>query len=204
MGQRILVVSAPSSGGKGEACKTALARHPQLMLSVSVATRGPRPGEQDGREYHFWPGQAKRFRKEAQAGHFLEWQQVYQNDEGYRGTPVTEVPRIWSLGKTPLLDIDVEGAIRVKKMYPREATCIFLKPSPLSKWEEVLRGARKSEGPEGIEDRIRKGPLEIARAERAGNKIFAYTVVNRFDSFFYNEVENCLLEILGTPAPFER
>lgn len=206
MNKKIIVVAGPSGAGKGEACQAAQKDHPELMLSVSVATRSPRPQEHDGVHYHFWPGEEERFLKSAAANYFLEWEQVYDDPEGYRGTPASEIPRIWVLGRTPLLDIDVEGAIRIKEMYGAEALCLFIKPSPLGVWEEMLRGRDRKNGTpiEKTEKRIRKGPAEILRAQSVEGVVFDKIITNEFDPFFYNKVANWFWQKLGTPEPFVR
>lgn len=206
---KIIVFFGPSGAGKGEASRYALKQYPtELMFSVSDNTREPRPKEIDGEDYHFLKGKtaaarAKKFLKKVAGGKYLEWQKVYDNDDGYRGTPVSEISRIWSRGKTPVLDIDVEGAINVYRMFPRETVRILLKPDSWEVWEQRLRARHVRDGGD-LEDpkflaRIAKARPEVERAEAAG---FEQKIVNRYDDWFYNDVDNIVHNILGVAAPF--
>lgn len=208
---KIIAISAPSGAGKSRACAYALDRYgSQLGFSISANSRKRRPHEKDGVHYHFMPGvtaaeRAANFKLAVGDGKLLEWQQVYDNDDGYRGTLVSEIPRIWGEGKIPLLDLDVEGAINLKlNLYPTETTCIFIDPASLAMLERVLRERTMKDGadPDKIEDRIRKAPLEIARTKDVGRKVFEHVLRNNYDDFFFNEVDNCMFEILGVVAPF--
>lgn len=207
---KIIVITGPSGAGKSKARDYALERYNQLAFSISANSRERRPHEKDGIDYHFMPGasaaeRAAKFREKVNNNQFLEWQQVYNNNNGYRGTLVTEIPRIWGEGKIPLLDLDVEGAINVKlNLYPKQTTCIFIEPVSLEVLVRILRQRSIIDGadPKKIEDRIRKAPLEIARAKEVGKRVFEYTLINKYNPASLNLIDNYFAEILGVEAPF--
>src|SRR3954462_9411851 len=137
----VLVVTGPSGVGKGTVIKHLLARRPDYRLSVSATTRPPRPGEQDGRDYHFLTQQE--FERRLAAGGFLE-DALYAGN--HYGTLKEEVDR------TPgnlVLEVEVEGARQVRQALP-EATQVFIAPPPDETLRERLVG-RRTDDPEVIE-----------------------------------------------------
>ena len=113
-GNKIIIIAAPSGAGKTSIVKYLLKQMPeQLAFSISCTTRSPRTGETDGVEYYFTS--VEDFEKKISKSELAEWEMVYFGK--YYGTPVSELERIWEMGKTPLLDIDVKGALNVKKMF---------------------------------------------------------------------------------------
>lgn len=202
MQNKAIVITGFSGAGKGEAGKFALKTYPQLMLSVSANTRPPRPDETDGVHYHFW--QRSRFQQGINEGLFVEWQQVYPGDEGFRGTLASELPRIFGLGRVPFFDLEVYGAAKMKEIAQQKGFMverIFIRPESLEQWEQKLREREEKNGTplDEVEKRIRKAPEELAFAERAG---FEHTVLNAYDDIFFNRIDNCLHKVLGVPVPF--
>ena len=163
---RLTVLSGPS--GVGKSTVVASLRHtcPQIWQSVSVTTRMPRPGEADGREYHFVS--EHEFDKMAAAAEFLEWAQFAGNKYG---TPRAPVAGKLSAGVPALLEIDVEGARQIRRAVPG-ALLVFLAPPS---WDELVRRltGRETEPPEVIARR-----LEAARAELEAESEFDVTLVN--------------------------
>lgn len=163
---RLVVLAGPSGVGKGSVVARARELMPALWVSVSWATRAPRPGEVDGREYHFVDEAL--FRAEIERGGFLEWAQYAGH---YKGTPREPVERHLVAGVPALLEIDLQGARLVRAAMP-SAFLVFLKPPSLAELQRRLLG-RGTENPEQIRDR-----MEIAARELAAETEFDATVVN--------------------------
>ncbi|MBS1616681.1 MAG: guanylate kinase [Bacteroidetes bacterium] len=159
MPHRIIIITAPSGSGKTTLVKRLLTAMPELAFSVSACTRAPRPGEQDGRDYHFLSEQD--FKRHIDAGDFVEWEMVYTGK--YYGTMRQELERIWAEGRTPLVDIDVKGALAIQEQFPEESLSIFIKAPSL----EVLRHrltARATESAKMLEERLAKAEFELMDA----------------------------------------
>jgi guanylate kinase len=162
----LLVIAGPSGVGKGTVVKKLLERDPSLWLSVSATTRPPRPGEADGVDYLFIDKPA--FEALRAADGFLEWFEVYGD---LKGTPRGPVEQHLSAGEDVVLEIDVQGALAVRRQFP-EAVLVFLQPpSP----EELRRRllSRPSAASEDIDAR-----LAAAAAEEAQAGAFDEVVVN--------------------------
>ncbi|HVH18079.1 MAG TPA: guanylate kinase [Myxococcota bacterium] len=180
-----LVVAAPSGTGKTTVCRALVARDPQLVFSVSHTTRRQRPGEQDGRDYHFVP--ETEFRRMKDAGAFLEWA-VY-NDHLY-GTSFAAIDAALADGRDVVLEIEVQGARQVRERRA-DARLVFLLPPSWQALEARLRG-RGTDGDEEITRRLR-----VAEGELAAACDFDYAVVN-------DEVESCVRELAGIVAAERR
>jgi guanylate kinase len=166
---RLIVLSGPSGVGKSTVLRSLLARHPdRLRLSVSATTRPPRPGEQEGVDYYFLTPQE--FARRRQAGEFLECCEVFGRGHWY-GTLLSEVTSSPGDEKGVVLDIDVDGAEKVRAQFPYAPT-IFLRPSSEAELERRLR-ARGTESEEAIQRRLEVARRELARADQ-----YKYQVVN--------------------------
>ncbi len=157
MTPRIVVLSAPSGGGKTTIANAVREQHPQRFgFSVSATTRKPRPGERDGIDYRFWT--RPQFRAAVGAGRFLEHAE-YAGEQ--YGTLKEEVEKVLKSGRHVLLDIDVEGARQVRKLYPDDrAITIFILPSdPKVLVERLVQ--RKSESPGEIKQRVDRAMYEL-------------------------------------------
>ena len=128
---KIIIITAPSGSGKTTLVKKLLQACPQLSFSVSACTRQPRNGEEHGRDYYFYGEDA--FKRMIEEEAFVEWEMVYTGK--YYGTMKSELARIWDAGKTPLVDIDVKGAIAMQDAYPDASLSIFIQAPSI----EVLR-----------------------------------------------------------------
>src|SRR5690242_5267066 len=169
----LVVISAPSGGGKTTLCKELLTARPQMTRAVTCTTREPRPGEKDGVDYFFLD--ADSFLKRVQAGNFLEHATVYGNSYG---TLKGEVLGKLRQGKDVLLNVDVQGAatIRQKALEDPELkdalVSVFLTPPSLEILEERLR-RRGTDSPAVIQKR-----LGVARQEIAQWKNFDYLLIS--------------------------
>ncbi len=155
MTQKIIIITAPSGSGKTSITHHLLSLFPELEFSISATTRSPRQSEQDAVDYYFLTTEA--FEEKIAAGEFLEWEMVYKGK--YYGTLKSEIGRMWVKGKVPVLDIDVHGAMHIKKLYPGKTLSIFIEaPSD----EELRRRLEKrgTETPESLEARLHKAAYE--------------------------------------------
>lgn len=155
---KIVLIAAPSGAGKTSIVKYLLEKMPErLAFSISCTTRSPRPGETDGKEYYFIP--LSTFEKKISEDSLAEWEMVYPGK--YYGTPVSELERIWKMGKTPLLDIDVKGGLNIRKRYPNATLAIFIEPPSLEELSRRLQ-ARGTETPESLSTRLDKASYEMS------------------------------------------
>ena len=163
----LFVVSAPSGAGKTSLCRGVTASLENLTHSVSHATRKPRPGETDGRDYYFVS--QERFRDMVQSGDFAEWAEVHSH---LYGTSRRVLDDMLSKGLDVILDIDTQGAKQIKSKYDT-AVFIFIMPPSLDILEERLRN-RKSDH----EDEIRRR-MQRSREEIRDYAMYDYIILNR-------------------------
>ncbi len=162
----LFVVAAPSGAGKSTLVNALLKQEPGIQLSISTTTRPPRPGEQDGREYHFTS--AEDFVARADKGEFLEWAEVHGN---YYGTSRLMVEDHMRKGTDILLEIDWQGARQVRSQFP-QAAGIFILPPSIAALEERLK-KRGQDEPHIITRRLLAAGGEIAHAPE-----FEYVIIN--------------------------
>lgn len=162
----LFVITGPSGAGKGTVLKEVIKSLNRLYFSVSATTRKPREGEVDGVHYHFLT--KERFEELISADRFLEYAQYAEN---YYGTPLDPVLDQLEQGNDVILEIELQGALQVKKRMP-QAVLVFIAPPSFEKLEDRLRGR----GTESEEVILRR--LAIARQECANMDQFRYIVVN--------------------------
>ncbi len=166
---RLVVVSGPSGAGKTTVLRRLLECAPvPLVASVSATTRPPRPGEQDGVDYHFLS--PREFERRRRAGEFLECFEVFGKGHWY-GTPASEVlPRL-EAGQWVVLEIDVKGARAVTEQFA-DAITIFISPGSPEELERRLRG-RATESEHALRRRLHQARRELAAAGR-----YQHVIVN--------------------------
>ena len=150
----LIVVSGASGTGKGTVCKKILSDLPEVAYSISATTRAPRPGEVDGKEYYFLS--VEEFKSWIADGKFLEHAEVYGN---FYGTPLNKIEERLNRGEDILLEIDVQGALNVKRKCP-EGVYIFLLPPSLEELKRRIEG-RGTETPESLARRMKNALAEI-------------------------------------------
>ncbi|NBG89137.1 guanylate kinase [Isachenkonia alkalipeptolytica] len=172
----LIVISGPSGAGKGTICKALLEKDPSIHVSVSATTRAPRMGEVHGENYYFLT--MEEFKERLEQDQFLEYAKVYDN---YYGTPKENVMEQLQRGKDVLLEIDTEGALKVKEKFP-EGVFIFILPPRI----EDLKRRIMNRGTESEED-IKKR-LEAAKEEIQKIHEYNYGVIN-------DDVERATLDV---------
>ena len=154
---KILIITAPSGAGKTSITKFLMEQFPVLAFSVSAATRQPRGTEKDGEDYYFISSET--FKQKIQNNEFLEWDMVYEGK--YYGTLKSEIDRIWSQGKVPVLDIDVKGAIHVQQQFNEGTLSLFIEPPSVAELKNRLQG-RGTETEESLTARVNKASYELS------------------------------------------
>ncbi|MBT9567266.1 MAG: guanylate kinase [Thiobacillus sp.] len=174
----LYIVSAPSGAGKTSLVKALLKSDQAIRLSVSYTTRAPRPGETDGRDYHFVDRSS--FEKMLAEGEFLEHAEVYGN---FYGTSKGSIARDLNAGHDVLLEIDWQGAAQVKTHFPDSAS-IFILPPSFSALRTRLKG-RGQDSEEVIERRLAAAAHDVAHADA-----FDYIMVN-------DDFDHALLDLVA-------
>jgi guanylate kinase len=164
---RLTVLAGPTAVGKGTIAAYVRDHHPEVWISVSITTRSPRPGEEQGR--HYWFVSGEEFDRMVAADELLEWAVVHGTAR--YGTPRRPVEQALADGRPALLEIDLQGARQVRASMP-DALFVFLKPPS---WDELVRRL-VGRDTETAQERERR--LVTAREELAAEKEFDATVVN--------------------------
>jgi guanylate kinase len=173
----LFIVSSPSGAGKSTISRKLLEVEPGLEMSVSATTREPRPGETDGRDYHFVD--KDHFKSMVAANQFLEWAHVF----GHRyGTPRVPVERALSEGRDVLFDIDWQGAQQLYQQAGGDVVRIFIFPPSMEELERRLR-ARRTDSDTVIDGRMARAAGEISHWDG-----YDYILVN-------DDVETCFLKV---------
>ncbi len=166
----IFVISGPAGSGKGTVVKLLREMIPDLGFSVSATTRAPRPGEVDGVNYYFMD--REKFKSLLDGGMILEHTEYCGN---FYGTLKSEAERVLAEGRDIILEIEVEGALQVKRLMPDECVTVMLIAPDRAELERRLRG-RGTESDEVIKNRLERAVTEVGLAEN-----YDYVVVNETD-----------------------
>ncbi|MDU2709307.1 guanylate kinase [Finegoldia magna] len=162
----LLVVSGPSGVGKGTVCEKLISQKNDIVYSVSATTRKKRPYEIDGENYYFLS--LDEFKKKIEQGDFIEYANVHNN---YYGTPKSFVFDQINKGEIVILEIDVQGALKVKENYP-EAVFVFILPPDLIELRRRIEG-RNTEDEETINIRMQNAKKELSFIDE-----YDYAVIN--------------------------
>lgn len=164
---KIIILSAPSGTGKSTIISRLMDYEDlKLGFSISATSRAPRGEEKDGREYYFLT--SEEFHKRVENGEFVEWEEVYAGT--CYGTLVSEVERVTGSGRNLIMDIDVKGALNVKKRYGKDALSIFILPPSVEELERRLR-ARSTDSEESIARRLDKAEYEMGFSDKFDRRV---------------------------------
>jgi len=181
--KRLIVISAPSGGGKTVVARHILDNYSNTCFSVSATTRGMRPGEENGVHYHFLS--REEFMSRIQAGDLIEYEEIFGN---IYGTLKSTIDKAIAEEKVVLFDVDVKGALSLQKAFPEDALLIFLTPPNEEVLENRLR-SRGTETEEQIQTRLSRSLMEIGQKDK-----FDYVVVNNVLENTFAEVDAILAE----------
>ncbi|RFM30469.1 guanylate kinase [Deminuibacter soli] len=184
---KIIIITAPSGAGKTSITRYLLHKYPQLAFSISAATRQARGTEKNGVDYYFMSEQE--FQQKIQENAFVEWEMVYEGK--YYGTLKSELERIWSENKVPMLDIDVKGAIHVQQQYPSQSLSVFIEPPSVDELRKRLQ-SRGTETEESLQTRVNKAAYEISFKHHFNSEI-----INDDLHRACQETENVIKKFLG-------
>ena len=164
---RLIVFSAPSGTGKSTVAKLVMERLGSLEFSVSATTRPMRPGERDGIDYHFLSRET--FEQKIAENGFIEHEFFFGN---FYGTLLDKTTEAIEAGRNLLFDLDVKGALNLKRIFGERALLVFLKPPSMEELARRLQ-ERKSESAEALKTRLERAEMELSHADQ-----FDFVVVN--------------------------
>lgn len=153
---KLLVFTAPSGSGKTTIVHHILSTFPETSFSVSATTRERRPHEVHGKDYYFLS--VDLFQRWIAYGAFAEWEEVYPGQ--FYGTLKSEIDRLHKEKRHVLFDVDVKGALSIKRMYPEETLTVFIKVPSMEELERRLR-VRGTDSEENLLKRLRKAAFEL-------------------------------------------
>lgn len=176
---KLFAFASPSGGGKTSIIKPLLKKYPEIEFSVSATTRGMRPGEVHGKDYFFLGKQE--FESLIAEGGFVEHEFFFDN---HYGTLKREVDRALKAGHSMVFDVDVKGALSIRRMYPDESVLIFIVPPNLEVLEQRLRN-RGTEDEQKVRTRLQRAAMEMETGKQ-------------FDAVVVNDVLEKAIEAVDT------
>lgn len=189
MAGKLIILSGPSGAGKSTIVKHLRSIEEfSLEFSISATSREIRDGEEEGKDYYFLSADA--FRNRIDDNEFLEWEEVYPKQ--YYGTLKSEITRIAQKGSNAIFDVDVVGAINIKRKDRDNAISIFIKPPSVEALAERLN-QRQTDSEESKQRRLKKSRLELTYARR-----FDKVVLNDDLETAKKEAENIVREFLNS------
>lgn len=159
--RKAIIFTAPSGSGKTTLVHHLLEQIPSLVFSISATTRKPRLQEVSGKDYYFLS--FNDFHSRIDENEFIEWEEVYPG--AFYGTLKEEIDRIWALGKDVIFDVEVHGALSLKRYFGDSALAVFVKVPDLDTLQTRLE-KRETETPESLEKRLQKAKYEMTFEKR--------------------------------------
>jgi len=163
----LMMIVAPSGVGKTSLTRRLVADHPDLHLSISATTRSPRPGEHEGRDYHFVSRED--FQAMIDADDFLEWAEVYENRYGSPRAPISAA---LERGESILFDIDYQGAMKIRAAAPSDTVAVYVLPPTIAEMSRRLH-ARSQDSEATIHKRLARAKTEVLKVDE-----FDYVILN--------------------------
>ena len=179
----LIIVSAPSGAGKSSFCNRVLQEFPTLIHSISYTTRPPRPKESDGDHYFFVT--KEKFLSLIKKGSFAEWAQVHSH---YYGTSKEQLESAWKKGRIVIMDIDVQGASQLKKLYPLAHT-IFILPPSMDELKKRLQ--KRDDKTDSLELRLKNAEEEMQLADT-----YKYQIINDNFEESYTQFRKIIEDII--------
>ena len=180
----IIAISAPSGTGKTTILRRILSDFPEIVFSVSATTRKRRKNEVEGVDYYFIS--EEEFKKKIQNNEFVEWELFY---DYYYGTFRDFIENCTNNGKSVILEVDVHGAVEIKRIYP-DAILIYIAPPSLEELRIRLK-KRQTENEEDLMKRIERAKMELSHKDK-----FDYFIINNDLNTAYNEIKNLIGKII--------
>ena len=185
---KAIIFTAPSGSGKTTIVKHLLATNQNLAFSISASTRDKRGrSEENGKDYYFLT--KEEFRTKVEADEFIEWEEVYTGN--YYGTLKTEVERLWAEGKTVVFDVEVNGAMNLKKYFGENALAVFVKVPSMKELKSRLVG-RGTESQETLSQRLYRAEFEMGFEDK-----FDVTLLNENLEDSYKRAEELVSNFLN-------
>jgi guanylate kinase len=184
---KLIVFSGPSGSGKTTVVRHLLGVFPALAFSISATSRTKRNYEIEGEDYYFMS--ESQFKKGIDNGDFLEWEEVYEGR--YYGTLKKEVERLWTAGRHVIFDIDVQGAINLKKLFPDNSFTVFIMPPSSAILKKRLM-ERNTESPEFLKERIAKAGKELSYSPK-----FDFIIINHLLEDTFTKAEKIVATFLS-------
>jgi len=158
---KLIIFSAPSGSGKTTLVHDILQTFPQIQFSVSACSRPRRENELHGKDYYFLS--PEEFQERISNGAFVEWEEVYPGS--FYGTLHSEIEKIWNAGRHVIFDVDVEGGLKLKEVFPDRSLSVYVQVPDIKTLENRLR-ARNTESEETLARRLEKASREMQYAHR--------------------------------------
>ena len=185
---KAFIFAAPSGSGKTTIVKHLLKKRPDLGFSISASTRDKRGRtETNGKDYYFLS--RDEFQKKIQQDAFVEWEEVYTGN--YYGTLKEEIQRIWDEGRHVVFDVEVKGAMNLKKYFGDDALAVFVKVPSIEELEKRLT-ARGTESRESLSQRLYRAEFEMGFEDR-----FDVTLINEDLEVSYKEAEQLVNDFIS-------
>jgi len=183
---KLIIFAAPSGSGKTSIVQFLLAQQLPLVFSISATTRPKRTNEKDGVDYFFLT--QEEFQKKISTGDFLEWEEVYAGT--YYGSLKSEVDKLLEKGENVIFDVDVQGALNIKRIYGNQAIALFIRPPSAEVLAERLI-QRGTESEESLKRRIDKSTYELSFEHE-----FDVTIVNTYLEEAQNNAKKIVLDFI--------